>query len=126
MLIGCIAMIRRGNKMLGIQCNKGRGYILPGGKHEQGETFTETALRELREETGIWAKNPQLIFQAPDGFGYWVMTFLVEAEDLNPSGTAEMMPEMVTWGQLQSSKYQAYYELLEQAWESSKKAGMSN
>lgn len=115
MLIGCIALVRRGKKMIGIDCSKNRGKILPGGKHEQGETFTETTLRELREETGLWGKNPKLIFQAPDGFGYWVMTFLVEVSDFDPLGNGDEETHGVTWDELCESKYKAYYELLEQA-----------
>jgi ADP-ribose pyrophosphatase YjhB (NUDIX family) len=39
-----ILMIRRTDNDL---------YALPGGRHELGETMTETAVRETREETGF-------------------------------------------------------------------------
>lgn len=36
-------------------------WCLPGGKMEWGETFEEGAIREVKEETGITIKNPQVI-----------------------------------------------------------------
>ena len=36
-------------------------WSLPKGKIDKGETFLETALRELEEETGIVGSNPRLI-----------------------------------------------------------------
>ncbi|MCE8471297.1 NUDIX hydrolase, partial [Rhodovulum sulfidophilum] len=39
----------------------------PGGKIDRGETLTEAALRELAEETGIFAE-PLRVFTAVDAF----------------------------------------------------------
>lgn len=36
-------------------------WSLPGGKLEWGETFEQGAIREVKEETGIAIKNPQVI-----------------------------------------------------------------
>lgn len=35
-------------------------WVAPGGKMEQGESVREACVREYREETGIYLKNPQL------------------------------------------------------------------
>ncbi|ACJ34882.1 NUDIX hydrolase [Anoxybacillus flavithermus] len=35
-------------------------WVAPGGKMEQGESVREACLREYREETGIYLKNPKL------------------------------------------------------------------
>lgn len=36
-------------------------YSIPGGHLDPGETFEEGAIRELKEETGLEMKNPQVI-----------------------------------------------------------------
>jgi len=43
-----------------VEPNKGE-WCLPGGFIENGESSAETALRELKEETGLDADNPELI-----------------------------------------------------------------
>ncbi len=36
-------------------------YSIPGGLLELGETFEEAAIREIKEETGLTIKNPEVI-----------------------------------------------------------------
>ncbi|SDJ54368.1 ADP-ribose pyrophosphatase YjhB, NUDIX family [Ferrimonas sediminum] len=36
-------------------------YSIPGGHLELGETFEQTAIREVKEETGLTISNPQVI-----------------------------------------------------------------
>ena len=36
------------------------GVTFPGGHIEKGESFTESAVREVKEETGLDIKNPKL------------------------------------------------------------------
>lgn len=37
-----------------------RGYTLPGGHIEKGESIIEAVIREMKEETGLTIKNPKL------------------------------------------------------------------
>lgn len=56
-----IIVVIREQKILLIDRNKGDfdGFVPPGGKVEFPETFTESAIRELKEETGLDAKMIQ-------------------------------------------------------------------
>lgn len=56
-----IVVVIREQKILLIDRNKGDfdGFVPPGGKVEFPETFTESAIRELKEETGLTAKTIQ-------------------------------------------------------------------
>lgn len=37
-----------------------KGYTLPGGHVEMGESFVDAVIREMKEETGLDIKNPEL------------------------------------------------------------------
>lgn len=37
-----------------------RGYTLPGGHVEPGESFVDTVIREMKEETGLTVTDPRL------------------------------------------------------------------
>ena len=45
-----------------------RGYTLPGGHVEKGESFVDAVIREMKEETGLTIHNPQ-----PCGFKDWIL-----------------------------------------------------
>ena len=45
--------------------NKYEGWVLPKGTVEPGETFEQTALREVYEETGAKAKNSTIYRNQP-------------------------------------------------------------
>lgn len=57
-----MCMVRSGNKVL-MQDRKKKdwpGITFPGGHVEQGESFTEAVIREIREETGLTISAPRL------------------------------------------------------------------
>lgn len=56
-----IVVVVRENNVLLIERNKGdfEGFVPPGGKVELEESFTDSAIRELKEETGLSATKIQ-------------------------------------------------------------------
>ncbi|CRK81468.1 NUDIX hydrolase [Neobacillus massiliamazoniensis] len=50
----------RENKILLLQKPSRGWWVAPGGKMEPGESVRDSCIREYREETGIYLKNPQL------------------------------------------------------------------
>lgn len=58
-----------------------RGYTLPGGHVEPGESFVEAVTREMKEETGLEIAHPRLMgvkqFPIPNG-RYVVLLFKAE------------------------------------------------
>lgn len=116
--IGCCAIVRdpTKQKILCIECSKGRGLILPGGKFEpdKDSLFTDTAKRELFEETGIRAKTARYVFGGLDCSGYYCYAFLME--DIYYSGLKEETKEgKVVWTYGPKSRlFDPYYQLVAQ------------
>jgi len=68
-LIGVAVIAEKNGRLLfvkrGISPGKGL-WALPGGFMEQGETVERAALRELREETGLKGRCPEIISVATE------------------------------------------------------------
>lgn len=119
MIIGAISLVFKDNdrydQILGIDCAKGRGFILPGGKWERGELFEQTALRELREETNLKGFSPELIFHAMSPDMAYCYAFRVMADSDNYKlirGSSEGDARWGSWGELLRSDFAPYYSLL--------------
>jgi 8-oxo-dGTP diphosphatase len=77
------------NEILLLQKPRRGWWVAPGGKMEQGESIRDTVIREFREETGIFLKDPSLkgvftIIMQDDGkiISEWMMfTFLATSFD---------------------------------------------
>lgn len=119
--IGCITLVRIEPQGIhptfyGIQCGKGRGIILPGGKWEQGkETFLQCAKRELYEETGVVATDYKLVFGGMSEEGYYTYAFTAQFTRRETHDDKEGRVVVATWDDLQKSAFAGYYGLLKHA-----------
>jgi ADP-ribose pyrophosphatase YjhB (NUDIX family) len=69
--VGCGAIVEDSYQRILLQRRKAQNnWCLPGGVMEIGETFLETLIREVQEETDIILENPTLfgIYSGPRGY----------------------------------------------------------
>lgn len=76
----CMVTDGRGNVLVQDRRDPGwPGIVFPGGHVEPGESFVDSVVREVREETGLTVLNPTLCgvkqFQTRDGCRYIVFLF---------------------------------------------------
>lgn len=78
-LPGAIAIIRRDYGFVAVHRHDGLGLAFPGGVCRRNEDPAETVRREIREETGLLAPSPALLFSFKDESLYPAHTFVFEA-----------------------------------------------
>lgn len=76
----CMVEDGKGNVLMQDRADKHwPGLVYPGGHVEPGESFVQSVIREVREETGITVRNPKLCgvkqFQTEEGARYVVFLF---------------------------------------------------
>jgi len=66
-------VLRKGDEVLLLQKPRRGWWVAPGGKMEPGESVKEACVREFREETGIYVKNPKI---------KGIFTFIMKENDI--------------------------------------------
>lgn len=81
-----LCLIRRdGNYLLQDRVKEDwKGFTMPGGHVEAGESIVDAVIREVREETGLTVRNPRLcgVKQFPIEEGRYIV-FLFRAEEFD-------------------------------------------
>lgn len=94
-----MCMIHSGDKILVQNRPQTKGWpgiVMPGGHVEQGESLTQSVIREVFEETGLTISNPKLCgvkdWQNDDGSCYMVFLFHAYqfSGELKPSEEGEV------------------------------------
>lgn len=94
-----------------------RGYTLPGGHVEQGESFVDAVIREMKEETGLCIIKPKLVgikqFPIEEGEGGRYVVLLFMAEEFMGEVTSSEEGEMKWVNREDISKIPAVNDLEE-------------
>lgn len=96
-------VLQRDGKVLLLQKPRRNWWVAPGGKMEQGESIRDSVIREYREETGLYLKNPSLkgvfTFTIKEGdsiFSEWMM-FTFHAIDYAGENVEQSEEGLVRW-----------------------------
>jgi len=121
----CLCMITKEDKVLLQNRVKKdwKGYTLPGGHIEPGESFVDAVIREMKEETGLTIYNPKLcgIKQFPiDGGRYLVVLYKTDEFSGELISSEEGQMEWVRRSEMQNVNVVSDLEELFQVMENEK------
>lgn len=108
-----LCYIQKGEEVLLIhkKTGQGKGKILgPGGKVEEGESFSEACIREVYEEVGLTLsledleERGDLYFHEEGSFSIWNKLYVIKSFEGDPYETREANPFWCSTSQLPFDK----------------------
>jgi 8-oxo-dGTP diphosphatase len=96
-------VLRKNDQVLLLQKPRRGWWVAPGGKMESEETIKDTVIREYREETGLYLKNPKLkgvfnfIIKEKDRILQEWMMFTFYATDFEGEALEESEEGKLSW-----------------------------
>ncbi|MFC4322425.1 NUDIX hydrolase [Litchfieldia salsa] len=100
-------VLLKDNDVLLLQKPRRGWWVAPGGKMEQGESVRDSCIREYREETGIYIKNPMIkgiftiLIKEGNQITYEWMMFTFLATDFDGENVDECEEGILGWHPLQ-------------------------
>jgi ADP-ribose pyrophosphatase YjhB (NUDIX family) len=121
-LHSAVALVERGDQVLVVWNRTYKGWTLPGGKVEEGETLTSTLARELWEEIGLAVHSRYVheVYSAESvsGSGRMVHVFRIVLARLTLSGQPTQMEDGAPVGWMfrdefvAASAFKTYHEAM--------------
>lgn len=103
-------VLRKDDQILLLQKPRRGWWVAPGGKMESGESIKDACVREYREETGIYIKNPKIkgiftfIMKEGDQIQSEWMMFTFVADEFDGHKLEESDEGILEWKQMDEVK----------------------
>ncbi len=103
-------VLRKDDQILLLQKPRRGWWVAPGGKMESGESIKDACVREFREETGIYIKNPKIkgiftfIMKEGDQIQSEWMMFTFVADEFDGNKLEESDEGFLEWKQVDGVK----------------------
>lgn len=103
-------VLLKDDQLLLLQKPRRGWWVAPGGKMEPGESVKDACVREFREETGIYIKNPKIkgiftfIMKENDQVQSEWMMFTFLADDFDGQSVGESEEGILEWQSIDNLK----------------------
>jgi 8-oxo-dGTP pyrophosphatase MutT (NUDIX family) len=112
-----VGVIRKGDLVLVIERNDGRGLSFPGGLAWPWETAEQTVVREVLEETGLQIVRSSLLFEYRSSADVPCLLSVYEAEATGELADSwEGSPRWLRWTEIRPFLLPSQKEIVDRLW----------